>query len=430
MIPIDTLEAMGDCGAFAYAREPMPPYTADEVIDFYESCGFHFGFSVDHVILGFNADADTTIGGVDPEWQRRHSLTLELAADFLRRHEARHCGFEPIGVAQGWSPASYADAVAALQATGYTRVALGGMVPLKTPEILACLDAVAAVLDPGVELHLLGVTGSTASPSFGEYGVTSFDSTSPFRQAFMDADDNYYTARKHYCAIRIPQSDGNTTLRNRIAAGQLPQEQVRALEDAALARVRAYAAKEASIDDALDAVCAYEEFVTERPARRADYERTLAARPWESCDCSICHAAGIEVGALPRHGTKQASRVSQPQDLSRATRSATGVAASVTRRRSKSKRTELRLPALRIRQGGGQEVYSFAVDGKRLREFAAISRASRSEDAELSGYQRPEALAHVRTIRRYLESEGPIMPNAIVIAFDKRVAFEPLDARC
>ena len=99
----------------------------------------------------------------------------------------------------------------------------------------------------------------------------------------------------------------------------------------------------------------------------------------------------------------------------------------MTRRRSKSKRTDLRLPALRIRQGGGQEVYSFAVDGKRLREFAAISRASRSEDAGLSGYQRPEALAHVRTIRRYLESEGPIMPNAIVIAFDKRVAFEPLD---
>jgi DGQHR domain-containing protein len=58
-----------------------------------------------------------------------------------------------------------------------------------------------------------------------------------------------------------------------------------------------------------------------------------------------------------------------------------------------------------------------------------MGRASRADDAELSGYQRPEALAHVRTIRRYLESEGPIVPNAIVIAFANRVVFDPLEPR-
>jgi DGQHR domain-containing protein len=96
------------------------------------------------------------------------------------------------------------------------------------------------------------------------------------------------------------------------------------------------------------------------------------------------------------------------------------------RTRPRPNSTELRLPSLRIRQGAGQEVYSFAVDGKKLRTFAAVSRAKRSEDAKLSGYQRPEALAHVRAIRRYLESPAPIMPNAIVVAFDDRVSFEPL----
>lgn len=99
----------------------------------------------------------------------------------------------------------------------------------------------------------------------------------------------------------------------------------------------------------------------------------------------------------------------------------------MTRRsRPRSSATELRLPALRIRQGAGQDVYSFAVDGKKLQSFATVSRAKRSEDTQLSGYQRPEALAHIGAIRKYLESEAPIMPNSIVVAFDQRVSFEPL----
>ena len=237
--------------------------------------------------------ADQTPERVDPDWVRRQALTFELAEKFLRRHEARGCKFEPIGVAQGWSAGSYAAAVTALQDVGYARVALGGMVPLKTPEILRCLDAVAAVLESGVEIHLLGVTRLESITRFGDYGVTSFDSTSPFRQAFMDADDNYYQLDGALCAVRIPQSDGNTRLRNLIGAGQLPQDEVRALEDAALAGVRAYADETTSLEDALDAVCSYEELVTGRPARRADYETTLAARPWDACvvGCAVLPAS-------------------------------------------------------------------------------------------------------------------------------------------
>ena len=36
-------------------------------------------------------------------------------------------------------PVSYARAVGELQRIGYARIAVGGMVPLKTHEILACL---------------------------------------------------------------------------------------------------------------------------------------------------------------------------------------------------------------------------------------------------------------------------------------------------
>jgi DGQHR domain-containing protein len=85
---------------------------------------------------------------------------------------------------------------------------------------------------------------------------------------------------------------------------------------------------------------------------------------------------------------------------------------------------ELRLPALEVRQGDGRVLYSFAVDGKELPSFAAVSRIRRDGDAEVEGYQRPEVLSHIASIRRYLESEAPMIPNALVVAFDKRVQFE------
>ena len=63
---------MGDCGAFSYIDEEIPPVTPDQVIDFYAECGFDLGISVDHVIFGFDPAAD-----IDPHhpqlerWQSR-----------------------------------------------------------------------------------------------------------------------------------------------------------------------------------------------------------------------------------------------------------------------------------------------------------------------------------------------------------------------
>jgi len=85
--------------------------------------------------------------------------------------------------------------------------------------------------------------------------------------------------------------------------------------------------------------------------------------------------------------------------------------------------SELRIPAIEVQQSPGRILYSFAIDGKLIPSFAAISRVHRRE-AVLEGYQRPEVLAHIAEIRDYLESESPMIPNAVVIAFDKRVRFE------
>jgi DGQHR domain-containing protein len=85
---------------------------------------------------------------------------------------------------------------------------------------------------------------------------------------------------------------------------------------------------------------------------------------------------------------------------------------------------ELRLPALRVRQSPTRDLYCFAVDGKRLPDFTTISRVSRDDDATIQGYQRPEVLRHINEIKHYIESEGAMVPNALVIAFDDQVRFE------
>jgi len=83
------------------------------------------------------------------------------------------------------------------------------------------------------------------------------------------------------------------------------------------------------------------------------------------------------------------------------------------------------VPALQVQQGPNRTLYSFAVDGKDLPRFTTVSRVHRDDDSTIQGYQRPEVLSHIASIRRYLESDDPMIPNAIVVAFDKRVVFEP-----
>ena len=295
--PEPRLTTMGDCGAFSYVRDETPPYSPNEVIDFYDECGFDLGISVDHVILGFDPMVD--IDNQHPRskaWKDRQSLTIELAAEFFNRCESRKVSFVPIGVAQGWSPASYAFSVEALQKIGYRRIALGGMVPLKTNEILACLNQIDGSRHNDTQLHLLGITRCEHVEVFASLGVTSFDSTSPFRQSFKDDSDNFYSLDCNYTALKVPQVDGNPKLRGRIRAGQLNQETALKLERHCLVTLRRYDAGEVGLSTALQALLTYEDFCDDsRKDRSETYQKMLEDRPWKSCKCGICEKVGIEV---------------------------------------------------------------------------------------------------------------------------------------
>jgi len=88
---------------------------------------------------------------------------------------------------------------------------------------------------------------------------------------------------------------------------------------------------------------------------------------------------------------------------------------------------ELVVPAIEISQGKKGKIYSFAIDGKLLPDFTTISRVKRDETASITGYQRPEISSHVTEIRKYLESEDALLPNALVVAFNPEVTFDKLD---
>lgn len=302
------LEVMGDCGAFTYVKEKVPPYTADEVINFYSDCRFDYGLSVDHVILAYQPEWDAKGEKPPDDVKERQALTLDLAEQFWARCKSRKEAFTPIGVAQGWSPKSYAHAVKELQAIGYSYIALGGMVPLKTTEVLASLEKIAEVRKPKTRLHLLGVTRLDHMNAFAKLGVASIDGTSPLRQAFKDAADNYYTLSRTYSAIRIPQVEGNAKLQKKISSGVIRQEIARKLEKAALAAMGAFDKGKLNINSALAALTDYEELCAEispeekqsgaakkRSSRAEVYREVLSEQPWKQCGCEVCRSIGHHV---------------------------------------------------------------------------------------------------------------------------------------
>ena len=290
-------EIIGDCGAFAYAEEEEPPYRLDDIIGFYEGVGLDYGVSMDHIVFGYLSAAQKSKGReADPDWVRRQELTIDIAGTFFKEVRTQRCGFTPIAVAHGWSPESYQRSVTELQKVGYRRIALGGMVPLRTTDVTDVLRAVADVRRKSTEFHLLGVTRTTSMPEFKSLGVTSFDSTSPFRQAFMDDTDNYYTAKTTYVALRVPQTDGNPALKRRIKAGEVDQVVAVKAERNCLKTLRAFDTGKATIDKADSALRSYEKIYETKGRDRSDSNRrTLEAAPWKSCKCGICENVGIEV---------------------------------------------------------------------------------------------------------------------------------------
>ena len=303
------LALFGDCGAFTYVKEDRPPYTPADTMEFYDECGFTHGCSVDHIIFDFDETVEGMEGG-SAEARRRFDITLENAADFLK--EASQVGrFTPMGVIQGWSPSSMAEAARRLVAMGYDYLAIGGMVPLKSEQIKRCLAAIRAVIPVSTRLHILGFAKADDIHEFASFNVTSIDTTSPLLRAFNDDKQNYWLGDgpklTYYTAIRVPQAIENPRLQQHVRQGDFKAEELTRMETNALAALRAYDHDDQDLEGVLETVLTYNavlatgqayENVRNNPAMeklRERYRTTLTEKPWRHCACSICKDVGIEV---------------------------------------------------------------------------------------------------------------------------------------
>jgi len=282
---------MGDCGAFSYITHERPPYQTGEILDYYQNLGFDYGVSIDHLI----------IPAFYPVKEYRYNLTRKNAHEFIELHRAGGYSFTPIGVAQGWSPETYKRAVAELLEWGYQYVALGGLARTKTEEIYAILEAVAPLLSQDIDLHLFGVARDREGPEmlhFRQLGVTSFDSASYLRRAWMSANTNYFTEDgRRYAAIRIsPVYPSSPRVRSILADGIASFEQLQELERQALKVLRAYDKGELDLETTLETLLEIDQLEQYNYDQHEQlYRRVLEDQPWKRCSCEICRDLGVEV---------------------------------------------------------------------------------------------------------------------------------------
>lgn len=301
------IKVMGDCGAFNYIAEKEPPkpfYTVDNIANLYEQLGFDYGVAVDHLVVKYILVKDEKTGKkrkimfTQKEKDRRIRLTLRNAKKFIDLHETNGYHYTPIGVAQGYNIETYKSSFQALIDLGYTYVAFGSLVQQKSEFILELLKAIQPIPN-GVKLHLFGVLRPNYLDKFAELGVTSFDSASFFRKAWLRSGQNYLSSNgKWYAAIRVPHVSDPRILRN-IDTNGYSLSMLKKMERESLDALIKYSEGKIRIDNVLDTVLRYDNLLirntNDGKNLRERYRRTLLDRPWEWCKCDVCRKIGIHV---------------------------------------------------------------------------------------------------------------------------------------
>jgi hypothetical protein len=279
---------MGDCGAFGYINEKVPPYTTEEILDYYSRLDFDFGVSIDHLI----------VTATESDKKARYDLTVENAAEFLKKHRKAKLPWTPIGAVQGWDAKSYAAAAKKCVAMGYEYIGLGGLVRTTTNEILEVLREVHEVVPPHVKVHLFGLARLNSMASFASLGVSSVDSASFLRRAWMGSGgQNYLTMKgEFFTAIRIPEAGKSFRAKRIVSEERASSAKVVRLEKASLQSMRDLDRGRTSVEKVIDTLEEYDRLITpDRLPHRHLLQRTLEAQPWKHCPCDICRRDGIDV---------------------------------------------------------------------------------------------------------------------------------------
>ena len=220
-----------------------------------------------------------------------------------RRHRYK---FLPIGVIQGLDTKSYVRYVHKYIDMGYQHIALGGLVPKPDSEILEICCAVRDAIQTrtrtekeNVWLHLFGILRPKIQSSFQLLGVSSFDSASYLRKAWLRSDQNYLAGdgSRWYSAIRVPISSSKR-LREAAEEREISEEELRAMENRCLVALNNFDGSEETHQEVVDSVNLYGPLLERRGEDNHFFEKhdtVLNDRPWKKCRCAVCRKIGIDV---------------------------------------------------------------------------------------------------------------------------------------
>lgn len=301
----------GDCGAFSYAFDDEPPFSPEQAASLYHRFGFDVGASVDHIPLpeivveDDNGELVKRVLTVK-ERRGRMRLTARNAEAFLAACRKHRYKFLPIGVIQGLDTESYVRYVHKYIDMGYRHIALGGLVPKSDSEILEICCAVRDGIQSrtrtekeNVWLHLFGILRPKIQSAFRLLGVSSFDSASYLRKAWLRSDQNYLAGdgSRWYSAIRVPISSSKR-LREAAEEQKISEEALREMENRCLVALNNFTGSNKTHQEVVDAVNLYGPLLERRGEDNHFFEKhdaVLNDRPWEKCRCPVCRDMGIDV---------------------------------------------------------------------------------------------------------------------------------------
>lgn len=289
---------IGDCGAFGYVNEKLPPYDPVDILEYYQDVGFNIGVTVDHLVV--------------PKYKEDKDLRMRTTFENgLKGYEAwsknYEDDFELLCAVQGWDVKDYLKMAKKYVSHGVQDLAMGGLVRKPTSYIIRLIEELTKELESSDKkpnrIHFFGLARQALFPHFirlEDLGVEiTFDSASFLRRAWLSAQNNYFTRDgKAYSAIRIPQIGKKTGLRGKKRLKEdTDLERLKNLEQQCLSTLRLYDMEEIELESVMSYLRQYDKVLGADRFSYLEqfYIETLRDMPWKNCDCPICKDIGVEV---------------------------------------------------------------------------------------------------------------------------------------
>lgn len=309
------IETISDCGAFDYIEEDEPRYEPKDMMEFYSDLNIDTGVTIDHLITKKDQE--------DKEY--RYNITIDNAKemfDLWEENSDYYENFRLMGAIQGWDPNSYAKSAKELLDYGFRYIGIGGVAKAQTDQIENIIKKVGEEVKhfekengEKIDIHLFGFAKDSLFDVAARCGVTSFDSASMLRRAWLGVSNNYHKSNgKQYGGLRVRYA--KSVVRNIKKSAKKKKEnsedltdleslaledeenlkkRIKKKEQIALEALRKYDDRKLDFNQAFSALKEYEEISGDPGKNLEYYKETLNDRPWEDCDCPICTKLGIEV---------------------------------------------------------------------------------------------------------------------------------------